>query len=356
MTADVELDRLTVRYGDVTAVENLSLTVERGEFFSFLGPSGCGKTTILRAISGFVAPSAGTVRIGGRDMHGIDPNRRPTALIFQSLALFPMMTVAENIGYGLRVRGIARAERAARVERLLDLVALAGMGGKRIDALSGGQQQRVAIARALAVEPQVLLLDEPLSALDLKLRQHMREELRAIQRRVGLTFIYITHDQGEALTMSDRIAVMQRGRVEQVGDARSIYEAPETAFVAGFVGESNALPGRVVQVADGEAMVETTLGRLRGRNPRGLAPGAAAMLFVRPEFLRPVLAAENECEAEAADFAYEGSITHVGFRTADGTRLRVLLGAAARQDVPARGARARLGFAARDAVVLPAEA
>ena len=354
MTAAVELDGVSVRFGDFTAVADLSLAVEAGEFFSFLGPSGCGKTTILRTISGFVAPSAGCVRIGGRDMRGIGPNRRPTALIFQSLALFPMMTVAENIGYGLRVRGMPARERAARVERLLALVALSEQGGKRVDALSGGQRQRVAIARALAVEPQVLLLDEPLSALDLKLRQHMRNELRAIQRRVGLTFIYITHDQGEALTMSDRIAVMRDGRVEQIGDARSIYEAPETAFVAGFVGESNALRGRVVQAADGEAVLETRLGRLRGRNPRHLGVGAAALLFVRPECLQPGLQAENDCEAETADLSYEGGVTHVAFRTADGTRLQAALATAARPAMPAPGARVRLGFAARDAVVLPA--
>jgi len=214
MTTDVELDRVTVRFSDFTAVEDVSLRIERGEFFSILGPSGCGKTTILRTISGFVEPTGGAVRIGGRDMRGIGPNRRPTALIFQSLALFPMMTVADNVGYGLRVRGVKRGQRQATVDRLLHLVALDDQGGKRVDELSGGQRQRVAIARALAVEPQVLLLDEPLSALDLKLRQHMRNELRAIQRRVGITFIYITHDQGEALTMSDRIAVMNRGRIE----------------------------------------------------------------------------------------------------------------------------------------------
>ena len=353
MTASVELDRVSVRFGAFTAVADVSITIAPGSFFCFLGPSGCGKTTILRTISGFVAPSAGRISIGGRDMAGTGPNKRPTALIFQSLALFPMMTVAQNIGYGLRVRGLARRERVARVARLLSLVALDGQGDKQVAELSGGQRQRVAIARALAVEPQVLLLDEPLSALDLKLRQHMRNELRAIQRRVGITFVYITHDQGEALTMSDRIAVMRAGRIEQVGDPRSIYEAPETAFVAGFVGESNVLHGRVVQAADGEAMVETALGAFRGRNPRQLRMGDTAALFVRPEFVQPGLAAENACEAEAADFVYEGSITHVGFRAEGGTRLLALLGAAARQSAPAPGARVRLGFAARDAVALP---
>jgi spermidine/putrescine transport system ATP-binding protein len=353
MTASVELDRVSVRFGAFTAVDEVSIAIALGAFFCFLGPSGCGKTTILRTLSGFVAPSEGRVIIGGRDMAGIGPNRRPTALIFQSLALFPMMTVAQNIGYGLRVRGVARRERAARVGRLLSLVALDGEGEKRIEELSGGQRQRVAIARALAVEPQVLLLDEPLSALDLKLRQHMRNELRAIQRRVGLTFVYITHDQGEALTMADRVAVMRAGRIEQVGDARAIYEAPETAFVAGFVGESNVLHGRVTQTMSGEAMVETSLGAFRGRNPRRLGAGDPAVLFVRPEYVQPGLAAENQCEAAASDFIYEGSITHVGFRAEGGARLLASLGAAARQTVPAPGARVRLGFAARDTIALP---
>ncbi len=226
-------------------------------------------------------------------------------------------------------------------------------GAKRVDALSGGQRQRVAIARALAVEPRVLLLDEPLSALDLKLRQHMRNELRAIQRRTGLTFIYITHDQGEALTMSDRIAVMHRGRIEQVGAAREVYDHPATAFVAGFVGETNALPGRVIAASDGEAAVETALGVLRGRNPRGLREGSAASLFVRPEMLEPAGTGDNGCEAEVAGLAYEGSLTHVTFRAASGVALIATL---TRRAPPVPGDRMALRFAARDAVVLPAGA
>ncbi len=349
MTADVELDAVTVRFGSFTAVEDARLRIAPGEFFSFLGPSGCGKTTILRAISGFVAPTAGQIRIGGRDMAGIGPNRRPTALIFQSLALFPMMSVADNVGYGLRVRGVPRRARREAVDRLLHLVALGDQGAKRVDELSGGQRQRVAIARALAVEPQVLLLDEPLSALDLKLRQHMRRELRDIQRRVGLTFIYITHDQGEALTMSDRIAVMNQGRIEQVGDGREVYENPLTAFVAGFVGESNALAGRVLATADGQASIETALGVLRGRNPTGLAPGDAATLFVRPEALEPgARALDNQCEAVVGDMAFEGSVTHVSLLAG----LTPLVAALSRQAPPQRGERVTLGFAARDAVML----
>ena len=222
MSADVELDHVTIQFGDFVAVKEATLRINNGEFFSFLGPSGCGKTTILRTISGFLEPTSGSVKIGAKDMRGIGPNKRPTALIFQNLALFPLMSVAENIAYGLRVRGVDRAARRKKADELLNLIALPGQGDKMVNELSGGQKQRVAIARALAVEPNVLLLDEPLSALDLKLRQHMRNELRAIQRRVGITFIYITHDQGEALSMSDRIAVSNAAVHAQGGDGRSI--------------------------------------------------------------------------------------------------------------------------------------
>jgi len=350
MTADVVLDDVTVRFGPFTAVDHAQLRIEPGEFFSFLGPSGCGKTTILRTISGFIQPTEGAVRIGGRDMAGITPNNRPTALIFQNLALFPMMSVADNIGYGLRVRGQSRRKRQARVDELLDLIALSDQGGKMIDELSGGQRQRVAIARALAVEPQVLLLDEPLSALDLKLRQHMRRELRAIQQRVGITFIYITHDQGEALTMSDRIGVMNAGRIEQVGRGRDIYDDPKTEFVASFVGENNALPGRVAAVAEGLAAVETGFGLLRGRNPRGLQPGQPAKLFVRPEALR---VRPQGFAADVADIAYEGNLTHISLRAGD-TPLAMLIGAGDHTQPPNIGDHVTLGFAEHEATVLPA--
>jgi len=208
MDSSVHLDNVVMQFGDFTAVQQMDLKIESGEFFSFLGPSGCGKTTILNMVSGFLEPTKGAVRIGGQDMRGVPANKRPTSMIFQNLALFPLMTVAENIEFGLEVRGVSKAERRKTSDRLLELVALEGSGTKKVSELSGGQKQRIAIARALAVEPQVLLLDEPLSALDLKLRQHMRTELKEIQRKTGITFIYITHDQGEALTMSDRVAVM----------------------------------------------------------------------------------------------------------------------------------------------------
>ena len=239
MSADVELKDVWIKFGDFVAARDVNITIQGGEFFSFLGPSGCGKTTLLRAVSGFLEPSEGVVSIGGQNMAGIGPNKRPTALIFQNLALFPLMAVWENIAFALEVRGVGKAGRRKKADELLELIALPGQGDKMVHELSGGQKQRVAIARALAAEPEVLLLDEPLSALDLKLRQHMRTELRAIQQRVGITFIYITHDQGEALTMSDNVAVMREGLIEQVGDGTTIYDRPSTSFVASFVGENN---------------------------------------------------------------------------------------------------------------------
>jgi spermidine/putrescine transport system ATP-binding protein len=356
MTAAITLDHVSVRFGDFTAVDDASLEIAPGEFFSFLGPSGCGKTTLLRAISGFVDPSQGRVLLEGRDMQGIGPNRRPTALIFQNLALFPMMSVADNIAYGLRVRGLSRRERTRKVDELLDLIALPDQGRKRVDELSGGQKQRVAIARALAVEPKVLLLDEPLSALDLKLRQHMRNELRAIQRRVGITFIYITHDQGEALTMSDRIAVMDRGVIQQVGDGRTVYESPRTAFVASFVGENNAFIGKVVGSDAGIATVETPLGPLRGRNQRGLVNGSDAVLFVRPEVLRPNPPADHQWIAgRIADIAYEGNLTHVGLTANKTARVTMTLGRTDANAIPAIGTDAAIGYLPGDAMVLPRE-
>jgi spermidine/putrescine transport system ATP-binding protein len=323
MSADVELDRVTVRFGQFTAVSEASLKIAGGEFFSFLGPSGCGKTTSLRTVSGFLDPSHGAVRIAGQDMTGIGPNKRPTALIFQNLALFPLMTVAENITYGLRVRGIAKAERMKRADELLNLIALPDQGGKLVSELSGGQKQRVAIARALAVEPKVLLLDEPLSALDLKLRQHMRAELRAIQQRVGITFIYITHDQGEALTMSDRIAVFNAGKIEQLAPPEAIYDRPRTRFVAEFIGETNLLRGKIrswdgnsahVAIDGGPVVRVTSSGRLQ--------EGTPALISLRPEqvWLSGAPGAVNSIPVTVLDTVYHGD--HLRVRMAgDGIEL-----------------------------------
>ncbi|PXF32422.1 ABC transporter ATP-binding protein [Pokkaliibacter plantistimulans] len=292
MDSSVHLDQIVMRFGDFTAVSRTDLKIESGEFFSFLGPSGCGKTTILNMVSGFLSPTEGAIRIGGEDMRNVPANKRPTSMIFQNLALFPLMTVAENIEFGLEVRGVARSERKKVSDRLLNLVALPDSGKKKVAELSGGQKQRIAIARALAVEPRVLLLDEPLSALDLKLRQHMRTELKEIQRKTGITFIYITHDQGEALTMSDRVAVMSAGKLQQVADPMTLYRYPQTVFAASFVGENNKLTGKVSSVEDDRVSLDCgPLGQLTGTTRQSLKVGEEACLFVRPEYLR-------RCEAD----------------------------------------------------------
>jgi spermidine/putrescine transport system ATP-binding protein len=286
MQQDLEVDRVTKRYGPHTVVDALSLSVAHGSFFSILGPSGCGKTTLLRIVAGFLAPDDGDVRIGGRSMRGVAPNRRPVNMVFQHLALFPMMTVGENVGYGLARRGLARGEIGGRVDAMLKRVGLPGAQDKRVDQLSGGQKQRVAIARSLVLEPALLLLDEPLGALDLKLREHMKIELKQLQADFGTTFVYITHDQSEALVLSDRVAVMNAGRFEQVGTPQELYYQPRTPFVAGFVGANNRIAGSVARV-DGEIVELVTAEGLavRAQASGGVAAGDDAEAFVRPEVI-----------------------------------------------------------------------
>ena len=331
MSADVQFDNVWIRFGDYVAARDVNIQIKDGEFFSFLGPSGCGKTTLLRAVSGFLEPTEGRVLIGGKDMAGIGPNKRPTALIFQNLALFPLMSVADNIVFSLEVKGIGKKERRKRADELLDLIALPGQGDKMVNELSGGQKQRVAIARALAAEPDVLLLDEPLSALDLKLRQHMRTELRAIQQRVGITFIYITHDQGEALTMSDSVAVMSQAVVEQIADGNTIYDKPESSFVASFVGENNLFAGKVTELAEDYALVETPSGMIRAVNGKRagqnlLAVGDEAYVFVRPESLKFASdgSFDNTMSARITQQEFEGNFWHV-FCDVEGSDRSILL-------------------------------
>ncbi|WP_445941979.1 ABC transporter ATP-binding protein [Pseudotabrizicola sp. L79] len=242
MTAGVEIERVSQHYGRAKALEDVSLSIAAGEFVVLLGPSGCGKTTLLNLIGGFAEPSSGRVLIGGRDMAGIGPRARPTTTVFQDYALFPHMTLGQNVGFGLKMRGVARAARQARAAEMLALVGLEGRSGVRPHELSGGQRQRVALARALAVEPDVLLLDEPLGALDLKLRRQMQDELKAIQRRVGTTFVHVTHDQEEAMAIADRIVVMNAGRIEDDGPPSRVYLRPRSLFSAGFMGEVNKIP------------------------------------------------------------------------------------------------------------------
>ena len=285
---DLDVRSVSKRYNEhgkpFTAVDALSLQVPKGAFCSILGPSGCGKTTLLRMIAGFITPDAGDILIGGASMHAVAPNRRPVNLIFQHLALFPMMTVGENIGYGLTRRGIAKPEIRHRVGDMLERVGLPEAAGKRIDQLSGGQKQRVAIARSLVLEPTLLLLDEPLGALDLKLREQMKLELKQLQAQIGTTFVYITHDQSEALVMSDFIAVMNRGKFEQVGTPQELYYRPTTPFVAGFVGNSNRIDATcstndplqpVARIGNGLALFMALRQQLQ--------PAQTVQLFIRPE-------------------------------------------------------------------------
>ena len=281
---DLEVRNASKRFGAFTAVDDVSFTVARGLFFSILGPSGCGKTTLMRMIAGFLEPDTGDVVIRGKPMRGVPPNKRPASMVFQHLALFPMMTVAENVAYGLRRRKVAKGVIAERVTQMLERVGLPSAGDKRIDELSGGQKQRVAIARCLVLNPDLLLLDEPLGALDLKLREHMKIELKQLQANVGTTFVYITHDQSEALVMSDRVAVMNHGQFEQIGTSQDLYYEPRTRFVAGFVGNSNRWSGRVESTDGTTARVVVDEGLpFLVRMIDKTAVGAAVEVFVRPE-------------------------------------------------------------------------
>lgn len=308
MTAAVSIQGLSQRYGSANALDSVSLEIEAGEFVVLLGPSGCGKTTLLNLIGGFTEPSEGRVLIGGRDMAGVAPKDRPTTTVFQDYALFPHMSLRDNVGFGLRMRGLDRAKRAAKADAMLALVGLEGRGDRRPHELSGGQRQRVALARALAVEPDVLLLDEPLGALDLKLRRQMQDELKAIQRRVGTTFVHVTHDQEEAMAIADRIVVMNAGRIEHVGPPREVYLHPKTLFTAGFMGEINR-----ISVKDGKA-------------PFGPVDAPDGTLCIRPEALSPRGTLHiGLCKIEDAAFFGTHIRAHVTPLTAPDLRLVVHL-------------------------------
>jgi spermidine/putrescine transport system ATP-binding protein len=291
----------------VAAVRGIDLAIRQGEFFSMLGPSGCGKTTTMRMIAGFEEPTSGTVRLAGQDVTNVPPNKRDVNMVFQSYALFPHMDVRENVAFGLRRKKVPGAEIGRRVAEILEIVDLTGREKRRPRELSGGQQQRVALARALVNHPAALLLDEPLGALDLKLRQAMQVELKRIQREVGITFVYVTHDQGEALTMSDRIAVMNDGVVEQLGSPEEIYEHPQTRFVAGFIGTSNLLSGKLAAVTGGAGVIEAGAGEriVVPLRELSLTPGDQVELTVRPEKITVA------AEPGAAGCALRGTITEV---------------------------------------------
>ncbi len=329
---DLECRGLTRTFDRFVAVDHVDLAIPSGSFFSILGPSGCGKTTLLRMLAGFLRPTSGEILIKGKSVLDVPPNRRPVNMVFQHLALFPMMNVADNIGYGLRRRGMAREDIAKRVDEALARVGLPGSGKKRISQISGGQKQRVAIARCLVLDPDVLLLDEPLGALDLKLREHMKVELKKLQNEFDTTFVYITHDQSEALVMSDRVAVMNAGRFEQVGTAQELYYRPETAFVAGFVGDSNRWNGTIQTVAGDRLAVVTEDGIKIAGTGSGLSTGDRVTVFVRPEAIAlardssGIAAMANRMSGTVASVLFNGAASRILVRAEPhGTEIDVAL-------------------------------
>ena len=312
MQIDLAVQNVTKMFKDFVAVDRVSFEVPDGQFFSILGPSGCGKTTLLRMIAGLTEPTGGNIEIRGKSMLGIAPNKRPVNLIFQHLALFPMMNVEQNIAFGLKRRGETKAVIEKKIDTILERVELAGFGEKEIDQLSGGQKQRVAIARCLVLEPTVLLLDEPLGALDLKLREQMKVELKKLQAKVGTTFVYITHDQSEALVMSDHVAVMNKGVFEQIDTPQNLYNDPQTPFVAQFVGDNNAWLGKIRQSDDKIAEIETSEGNVfRSKLREPLQAGMAVDLFLRPEAMQiqpdQSLSGLNRFEVVVKDILFDGA-------------------------------------------------
>jgi len=311
--AFLELTKVRKEFGRTVAVEDFNLQVERGEFISFLGPSGCGKTTTLRMIAGFELPTSGHIGIDGKEITYVRPNARNIGMVFQSYALFPNMTVAHNIGFGLKVAGKPSAEIKTRVDEMLQLIGLAKLADRYPYQLSGGQQQRVALARALAIRPQLLLLDEPLSALDAKIRVSLRNEIRAIQRQLGITTIYVTHDQEEALSLSDRIVVMSEGRIEQVGAPFAIYNFPQTRFVASFVGTLNIVNATVVDAATGQVQIDGQTITL-AQAISGINNGAPATVALRPEALSLEDVGGNQLKGQVENISFLGSIVRIQIR------------------------------------------
>jgi spermidine/putrescine transport system ATP-binding protein len=356
----IDVRAVTKRFGAFTAVNDITLGVRAGEFITLLGPSGCGKTTLLRMLSGFETPDVGEIRIEGRDVTRLAPYRRNVNQVFQSYALFPHLTVRDNIGFGLRMQKVGDEEIRRRVAEVVDLVALGGFEDRMPHQLSGGQRQRVALARAIVPRPAVLLLDEPLSALDAKLRHQMQVELKRLQKRLGMTFVFVTHDQEEALTMSDRIAVFNQGRLEQLGTALEIYHQPRTAFVADFIGEANLLEAE--RLAEEGVLARVRLaGGLEIRVPLAGWPrdGARAVVSVRPEKVcisrRPIEGAENSFQAVITEEIFQGALDHLTVRTDAGTTLTaVVANESAMMDAFHEGDRVWCGLHLDDLVVVRA--
>jgi putative spermidine/putrescine transport system ATP-binding protein len=342
----LSLDRVSKRYGTATALDDVSLTVARGEFLTLLGPSGSGKTTMLMAIAGFVAPTSGRILLDGAPIQHLPPEKRDFGMVFQGYALFPHLTVARNVAFPLEVRGMAKAGIEAKVRQALDLVQLGALAERLPRQLSGGQQQRVALARALVFAPHLLLLDEPLSALDRKLRADMQIELKAFHRQIGLTFIYVTHDQEEALSMSDRIAILRDGRLLQLGTPTDLYEKPATRFVASFLGKSNFLAGSVVQGANGSFAYDTAGGRFVQAGAPPAQAGGKVLAAIRPERLQVLtegMTAANSVAGTIAEFSYLGTSFHLLVDTAAG-RLAVTVPTWRHGAPPAAGEKIMLGW------------
>jgi putative spermidine/putrescine transport system ATP-binding protein len=341
-------------FAGARVLDGVDLGVKRGEFVSLLGPSGCGKTTLLRIVAGLLAPDAGTVRLDGEDITARPPHRRDVGVVFQNYALFPHLTVAENVAFGLAARRAPRERIRATVARFLDLVHMQDFADRSVRALSGGQQQRVAVARALAVGPKLLLLDEPFSALDRKLRETMQIELKRLLRELSTTAVFVTHDQDEALMMSDRIAVISRGAIEQLADPATIYHRPATPFVLGFVGLSTRISGSVIEAHEGQVVLSTPHGRLRASG--SLPAGAKAFVAVRPERIELASAAgkDNQIELPLRDVVFQGSKVQLHFDVAEGDR--VIVEAAQLPNLRIEpGARLQLSFAAADAIAFASE-
>jgi putative spermidine/putrescine transport system ATP-binding protein len=346
--AFLDIRNLVKTFGTNRVVRDFDLAVDKGEFVSLLGPSGCGKTTVLRMVAGFETPSSGSITIDGKDVIGLRPNQRNIGMVFQAYALFPNLTVAQNVAFGLKVKGVDKAESDSRVTEMLGIIGLPDLGSRYPFQLSGGQQQRVALARALAVRPQVLLLDEPLSALDAKIRVSLRDEIRAIQRKLGITTIFVTHDQEEALSLSDRVVVMNGGIADQIGTPFEIYNRPKTRFVAGFVGTLNLLEGTVIDASKGHVKIGDTTADLG----RALSPGKVTVA-VRPEMigLGPQPGRETLLDGTITEVAFLGSVIRLRAKVGDAT-LAFDTFNSPDAPPPVAGAQVKLSLAARELLVI----
>lgn len=356
---DVELTNITKKFGDLVAVKDISFQVPRGSFFSILGPSGCGKTTTLKVIAGFEEPDMGDIYIGGERLNNVPPNHRPVNMVFQQLALFPLMTVFDNVAFGLKMAKVSKQERKKRVEQMLEKVGLAGLGKRKPSQLSGGQQQRVAIARCLILDPTVLLLDEPLGALDLKLREQMKIQLKQLQHQIGTTFIYITHDQSEALVMSNQVAVMNNGELLQVGTPDELYSHPVDTFVASFVGENNGLSGKVTEISENQAVLDVGAFEIKSQVHPQMKVGQSFLNFIRPEKMNLLSADTTETEptnqipGTIQDVIFDGAVARAIIELIGGLEVMVLITRTSDSSLPIAGEIVRVAWNPSDAYCFP---